>query len=86
MSGNYPEGSMKGSGIFSEEYKGTFFCPTCEDEYSLEGQTDDFGVEAYAECPDCGETLTKEISDERGVDEDAIYDDWRESQLDWDEE
>jgi len=83
MSSNYPEGSMRGSGIFSEDYSGVFFCPSCEDEYSLDGQTDDFGVEAFAECPDCGEPLSKEISDERGVDEDAEYEAQMEAQMDW---
>lgn len=86
MSSNYPEGSMRGSGIYSEDYTGIFYCSNCEDEYTLDGQTDDFGDKAYADCPDCGSSIEKDLSDEGGVDEDAMYDNWKESQLDWDEE
>jgi transcription elongation factor Elf1 len=75
-------GSMRGSGIYAEDWSGTFYCSDCEDEYSLDGQTDDYGYYASAECPDCGKTLEVELpsSDER--DEDADYDAWRDSQLD----
>jgi hypothetical protein len=77
MSSNYPEGSMRGSGIYAEDYSGIFYCDNCEDEFVLEGQTDDWGHNASAECPDCQAILTKEIADEGGYDEDAAYDQWR---------
>lgn len=70
-------GSMRGSGIYAEDYSGVFYCDNCEDEFSLDGQTDDWGHEASAECPDCQAILTKEIADEGGYDEDAAYDQWR---------
>jgi hypothetical protein len=77
MSSNYPEGSMRGSGIYAEDYSGIFYCDNCEDEFVLDGQTDDWGHNASAECPDCGAILNKEIADEGGYDEDAAYDQWR---------
>jgi Zn finger protein HypA/HybF involved in hydrogenase expression len=64
MSSNYPEGSMRGSGIYSEDYEGTFSCSECEKDYELEGQTNDWGTMAYAICPDCNSELEIEIDTE----------------------
>lgn len=75
-------GSMRGSGIYAEDYTGIFFCDNCEDEYELDGQTDDWGTNASAECPDCGATLEVELPDTSQPDEDEAYDNWRDSQLD----
>jgi hypothetical protein len=47
MSSYYPEGSMRGSGIYQEDYTGTFYCSACDDEYSLDGTTDDWGYNDY---------------------------------------
>lgn len=73
---------MRGSGIYSEDYTGIFFCEDCGDEYSLDGQTDDFGDKAFAECPDCGQQLEKDIDEKDSDTDDTGYDEWRESQLD----
>jgi hypothetical protein len=58
---NYPEGSMRGSGIYSDDYSGTFECSECEEEFELDGSTDDWGYIAYAECPKCKNQLEKEL-------------------------
>lgn len=50
-------GSMRGSGIYQEDYSGIFYCGDCEDEFALDGTTDDYGVMASADCPDCGKSL-----------------------------
>jgi transcription elongation factor Elf1 len=73
---------MRGSGIFSEDYTGTFHCAVCEDDFECEGSTNDWGSMAYAECPECGAELELEIDTEGGQDEDAAYDSYRESLLD----
>jgi predicted RNA-binding Zn-ribbon protein involved in translation (DUF1610 family) len=84
MSSNYPEGSMRGSGIYAEDYSGVFYCDNCEDEYLLDGQTDDWGHNASAECPDCGAILELEIPSRDERDEDADYEAYRDSQMEWD--
>ena len=61
MSSNYPEGSMRGSGIYAEDWSGVFYCSDCDDEYSLDGQTDDWGHQAFADCPDCGKQLEVDL-------------------------
>lgn len=72
-------GSMRGSGIDQEDYSGIFYCDDCEDEYLLDGTTDDYGYNASAECPDCKRILEKDILSERnGYDEDLAYDTMRE--------
>lgn len=53
--------SMRGSGIYSADYTGVFFCSTCESEFELEGATDDYGIVAYAECPQCKSVLEVEV-------------------------
>lgn len=73
-------GSMRGSGIYSEDYTGIFYCSNCEDEYQLDGSTDDWGSTAYADCPDCGKGIEKELEERDGSDEDADYDQWRDEQ------
>ena len=70
-------GSMRGSGIYAEDYTGTFYCSECDDEYSLDGQTDDYGYNASAECPDCGATLEVELPSAEELAED-YYADYRE--------
>jgi DNA-directed RNA polymerase subunit RPC12/RpoP len=72
---------MKGSGIYSEDYTGIFNCATCEKDFEIDGQTDDWKHTAYADCPECGAELEVDLTtDER--DDDFDYDAWRESQLD----
>jgi transcription elongation factor Elf1 len=61
MSSNYPEGSMRGSGIYVEDYTGNFYCSNCDTEEELEGSTDDWGLMAYAECLTCEATLEVEL-------------------------
>ena len=82
MSSNYPEGSMRGSGIYAEDWTGTFYCSECEDEFELDGTTDDWGHNAFADCPKCGTQLEVELPSADERDEDADYDAWRDSQLD----
>lgn len=54
--------SMRGSGIYSEDYNGYFYCSDCDKDFEeLDGQTDDSGNTAYSECPDCGKELEKEL-------------------------
>ena len=69
-------GSMRGSGIYAEDYSGIFYCSECDDEYELDGQTDDWGTAASAECPDCGATLEIELPSREELAEDywADYD------------
>jgi hypothetical protein len=69
-------GSMMGSGIYQEDYSGIFYCADCDDEYTLDGTTDDYGYNATAECPDCGKELEKELPTRDEVEADywADYD------------
>lgn len=73
---------MNGSGIFSEDYAGVFYCATCEDEYTLDGTTDDWGSVAYATCLECGTELEKDISVESSIDDDTAYEAYKDSLLD----
>lgn len=72
---NYPEGSMRGSGIYAEDYTGNFYCSNCDKEFELEGSTDDWQMNAYAECPECEANLEIEIPsrDELLADYEADY-------------
>lgn len=75
--------SMRGSGIYAEDYTGIFYCSTCQDEFEIDGTTDDYGMIAYATCPKCGNTIEKDVSDELGQpDPDAMYEAYKESLLD----
>lgn len=74
------ERSMMGSGIYSEDYTGVFHCDECEADYELDGTTDDWKHTAYATCEKCGADLEVEINNE--PDPDAMYEAWKESQLD----
>jgi transcription elongation factor Elf1 len=74
MSSNYPEGSMMGSGIYSQSWTGTIHCPTCEEDVEVEGQTDDWGNRVFADCPKCEEDLEKDITPDW---EDEKYDAWK---------
>ena len=67
---NYPEGSMRGSGIYSEDYTGEFYCSECEKEFELDGSTDDWGNVAYAECPECKSELEKELPSKEELERD----------------
>lgn len=67
---NYPEGSMRGSGIYSEDYTGDFYCSECEEEFELDGSTDDWGNTAYAECPKCQSELEKELPSKEELERD----------------
>jgi transcription elongation factor Elf1 len=69
-----------GSGIDSEDYSGIFYCSACEDEFELDGVTNDSHSMAYATCPDCGKELDTEIERDE-PDPDAVYEAWRDSQL-----
>jgi transcription elongation factor Elf1 len=74
--------SMRGSGIYSEDVNTIFYCSTCEDEFELDGTTDDYGMIAYATCPTCGKDLEADISDSSEPDPDAAYEAYKESLLD----
>jgi hypothetical protein len=74
---NYPEGSMRGSGIYAEDWSGIFYCSDCDDEYELDGQTDDWGYQAFAECPDCQKQLEIDLPTREEM-RDDYYADYRE--------
>ena len=84
---NYPEGSMRGSGIYSEDVSYDEF--ECENEEcgktnpAGDTSTDDWGHYTI-ECEFCGTTYRESSLDEDYEDAraDAEYDAWRESQLD----
>lgn len=80
MSSNYPEVSMRGSGIYSVDHTGTFYCAECDDEFTLDGATDDFGLVAYADCPKCGQQLELELPSKDDLAEELAYENWRDSQ------
>jgi len=51
---NYPEGSMRGSGIYSIDMTLTVTCPECEHEWDDDFATDDWGnVNDTILCPEC---------------------------------
>lgn len=55
---NYPEGSMRGSGIYSVDVTITVTCPECENEWDDDFQTDDWGnVDQDVTCPTCNITV-----------------------------
>lgn len=70
-------GSMMGSGIYQEDYSGIFYCADCDDEYELDGQTDDWGHQAFAECPDCQKQLEVDLPTREEM-RDDYYADYRE--------
>lgn len=74
MSNNYSTGSMKGSGIDSEDYTAWFFCSHCDEEMELDGQSDDYGIIATAECPKCRSTLEVEMPSKEQLREDYLAD------------
>lgn len=64
MSSNYPEGSMMGSGIYVQDWVGTIECVYCEQKFEeVEGQTNDWGSMAYADCPKCGREVETQIAE-----------------------
>jgi len=70
-------GSMMGSGIYSEDYTGFFYCRPCDDEFELDGTTDDWKSTAYAECPRCKSELEKDISNEGPDEYDRADEAWK---------
>lgn len=82
---NYPEGSMRGSGIYSEEVSyDSFDCDSCgETNGDGEVSTDDWG-HYVIECEFCSSTYRESSigEDREDARADADYDAWRESQLD----
>jgi hypothetical protein len=83
MSSNYPEGSMRGSGIYSQEVQyDKFLCDGCDKE-NPEGDTatDDWGNYSI-ECEFCGHTQTESSisEDEYDAKADSDYDAWRDEQ------
>ena len=81
MSDNYPDGSMRGSGIYSQEVSYDEF--DCENEEcgktnpAGETSTDDWGNYAI-ECEFCSATYTESsISQDREDYEADRYDEWR---------
>lgn len=82
MSSNYPEGSMKGSGIDSDESEVTIECENCLESFEVLLYSDDWGrVEQDITCPHCGLTFTYSTDNYTESDEDAMYDQMREENL-----
>lgn len=46
-----------GSGVLAKDVHLSFYCLDCDETYDLDGQTDDGGYIAYADCPRCGDIL-----------------------------
>ena len=67
---------MRGSGIYSRDYTGNFYCSACDTTTELEGSTDDWNTTAYAECLTCEKTLEVDLS----ADADDYWADNRESE------
>jgi hypothetical protein len=83
MSSNYPEGSMFGSGIYSQEITITMICSNCEYEGEVELMTNDAQTEASGNCSECEHELNKELDEEDfGYDPDLAYEDYRDNQRD----
>jgi hypothetical protein len=71
MLSNYPEGSMRGSGIYATERDEELTCQsellneagdvigTCDFDGTVTAYVDDWG-KAQLECPKCGSTTTRE--------------------------
>ncbi len=67
MSSNYPAGSMKGSGIYSEDVTLEVECGECGNTWEEDFQTDDWGdVSQEVKCK-CGYSWTFES--EKGEDD-----------------
>jgi hypothetical protein len=83
---NYPEGSMRGSGIYAQEIPYDQF--TCENEEcgkanpAGEATTDDWGNYSI-ECEFCSATYIESSTgeDSESAREDADYDAWKERDL-----
>jgi DNA-directed RNA polymerase subunit RPC12/RpoP len=63
-------GSMNGSGINSGDYSGWFYCSPCDEEFELDGSTDDSHIYAYAECPKCKGEVSKELPSKEELERD----------------
>jgi Zn finger protein HypA/HybF involved in hydrogenase expression len=53
MSDYYPAGSMKGSGIDSEDWTGVIYCEACKQDQTVDAVTNDWHTKAFATCPKC---------------------------------
>lgn len=54
MSNYYPEGSMRGSGIYSKDVTISVTCDECDYEWDEDFATDDWGnVDTDVTCPSC---------------------------------
>jgi hypothetical protein len=90
MSDNYPEGSMRGSGIYSQEVSyNEFDCenPECgKTNEAGETSTDDWGNYSV-DCEFCGSNYTESsISQDReDYEDDRAYDEWRDRQMEQDD-
>lgn len=75
MSSNYPEGSMRGSGIYSVDVTLRVECEHCAYDWDEDFATDDWGnVGADVVCPECKETFWFEAEqDEPEPDYDSMY-------------
>lgn len=59
MSSNYPEGSMRGSGIFAEDIDVNMECVHCGHTWDTYVTTDDWGrVDEVIKCTACHEDFT----------------------------
>lgn len=65
------EGSMMGSGIYSEEITLVVACPNekCDYNGEVELSTDDWKRNAYGECPKCDGDIEVDISPDEDGDE-----------------
>jgi len=66
--------SMRGSGIYAEDYTAWFFCSDCEKEFELDGTTDDYKIVATAECPECKKELEVEVPSKEELRADYLAD------------
>ena len=69
MSSNYPEGSMKGSGIDVDEVAVTRYCVDCEQDFETIAYTNDWHTEMAYECPTCQAQFVESLSKEPDYDE-----------------
>lgn len=77
MSGYYPEGSMRGSGIYAQDLVVDMECAHCGHTWETDVTTDDWGnVDEDVTCPVCNEVFNftmepyePEFDDERSWNE-----------------
>ena len=74
---NYPEGSMRGSGIYVREVSLSVTCSECDHTFDADLQTDDWGrIDQDVICESCSATFnfTWEDDSEGEIDFDSWYD------------